>query len=167
MASQHALTKPWIASRTMSDDQTFAVRSAVASPLTGQLARFAVVGVTNTALTWCVFALSTAAGLWYPAAAGIAFGAGAINGYTLNRVWTLPVSANLRRRAAHRRPSGTRRGAGRSVNRRRPRPRARQLERPEVAPHHRHRDVEDRHACDASLEGAGMRVAVHDQVRLV
>ena len=77
----------------MSEDQTLALRSAVASPVTGQLARFAVVGVTNTALTWCVFALSTAAGLWYPAAAGIAFAAGAVNGYTLNRVWTFRAGA--------------------------------------------------------------------------
>jgi len=77
----------------MSDQQTLALRSAVASPLTGQLARFAVVGASNTALTWCLFALSTAAGVWYPAAAAGAFAAGAVNSYTLNRVWTFRAGA--------------------------------------------------------------------------
>ena len=78
----------------MSEQSTTApLARLAATPLTGQLARFAVVGATNTALTWCVFAMATAAGLWYPAAAAVAFAAGAVNGYTLNRVWTFQAGA--------------------------------------------------------------------------
>jgi putative flippase GtrA len=35
----------------------------------------------------------TAAGVWYPAASGLAFAAGAVNGYTLNRIWTFRAGA--------------------------------------------------------------------------
>jgi putative flippase GtrA len=64
-----------------------------APDLAGQLARFAVVGATNTALSWGLFALMTSMGVWYPAASGLAFAAGAVNGYTLNRVWTFRAGA--------------------------------------------------------------------------
>lgn len=73
----------------MAEQETAALRMRLfQGPLPGQLARFAVVGASNTALTWCVFAASTALGAWYPAAAAFAFALGAVNGYTLNRVWT-------------------------------------------------------------------------------
>jgi putative flippase GtrA len=63
--------------------------SARISPtLARQLVRFAIVGVSNTALAWSLYALGVKAGVWYPAAAAGSFAAGAVNGYTLNRVWT-------------------------------------------------------------------------------
>jgi putative flippase GtrA len=62
---------------------------AAESPsLAQQLVRFAVVGVSNTALSWSLYALGVKLGVWYPVAAAASFAVGAINGYTLNRVWT-------------------------------------------------------------------------------
>lgn len=54
----------------------------------GQLARFCVVGLTNTLLTLAVFLLLTRAGMASPAASAIGFCAGAANGFFLNRTWT-------------------------------------------------------------------------------
>ncbi|MEA2473537.1 MAG: alpha,6-mannosyltransferase [Thermoleophilaceae bacterium] len=54
----------------------------------GELARFAVVGLSNTALSWSLYALGVHLGVAYPVAAAGSFAAGAVNGYTLNRVWT-------------------------------------------------------------------------------
>jgi putative flippase GtrA len=56
--------------------------------LTRQLARYLVVGVSNTAITLAVYALLVRAGLPAVAASLVAFGAGAVNGYRLNRAWT-------------------------------------------------------------------------------
>jgi putative flippase GtrA len=53
-----------------------------------RLARFAAVGVTNTLLTLATFALLTRAGTSTPLASGVAFAAGAANGFRLNRRWT-------------------------------------------------------------------------------
>ena len=53
-----------------------------------QFARFCAVGVSNTALSLVAFALAVRAGLPYLAASCGAFSLGALNGYTLNRVWT-------------------------------------------------------------------------------
>lgn len=53
-------------------------------------------GVSNTALSWSLYALGVKLGVPYPAAAAVSFAAGAANGYTLNRVWTFragPFSA--------------------------------------------------------------------------
>ena len=75
------------------ESTTTAGRLLPAPDLAGQLARFAVVGATNTALSWGLFALMTSMGVWYPAASGLAFAAGAVNGYTLNRVWTFRAGA--------------------------------------------------------------------------
>ena len=61
--------------------------------LAGQMVRFGIVGVTNTALSWSLFAIATGLGVWYPAASAGAFAVGAINGYTLNRVWTFRAGA--------------------------------------------------------------------------
>jgi len=52
------------------------------------LVRFALVGVTNTALTLVTFALLVLLGTPAPAASALAFAAGAVNGYRLNRTWT-------------------------------------------------------------------------------
>lgn len=56
--------------------------------LVAQIVRFSIVGVSNTVLSWVLFALAIDVGIWYPAASAGAFAAGAINGYTLNRLWT-------------------------------------------------------------------------------
>jgi putative flippase GtrA len=56
--------------------------------LTGQLARFLVVGVSNTAITLVVYAVLVRAGLPPVAASVAAFAAGAVNGFRLNRAWT-------------------------------------------------------------------------------
>jgi putative flippase GtrA len=52
------------------------------------LARFCTVGVSNSLLTLVIFALFVHAGAPAPAASAIGFGAGACNGYLLNRRWT-------------------------------------------------------------------------------
>jgi putative flippase GtrA len=57
------------------------------------LARFLVVGASNTLLTLAVYALLLAAGLPYLAALAPAYGLGALNGYTLNRAWTFRAGA--------------------------------------------------------------------------
>jgi putative flippase GtrA len=56
--------------------------------LTRQLARYLVVGGSNTAITLVTYALLVRAGMPAVAASVVAFGAGAVNGYRLNRAWT-------------------------------------------------------------------------------
>jgi putative flippase GtrA len=56
--------------------------------MTGQLARFLVVGASNTAITLASYALLVAAGVPAVAASVAAFAAGAANGFRLNRAWT-------------------------------------------------------------------------------
>jgi len=56
--------------------------------LTGQLARFLVVGASNTAVTLVVYAVLVHAGVPAVAASVVAFAAGAVNGFRLNRAWT-------------------------------------------------------------------------------
>jgi putative flippase GtrA len=53
-----------------------------------RLLRFGLVGVTNTLLTIAVFAVLTGGGMAAAPASALAFGAGALNGYQLNRRWT-------------------------------------------------------------------------------
>src|SRR5262249_57800431 len=59
-----------------------------AAPLTGQAIRYLLVGVSNTVITLAAYALSIAAGAPPVVASVIAFSAGAVNGYRLNRSWT-------------------------------------------------------------------------------
>jgi putative flippase GtrA len=47
-----------------------------------------VVGGTNTLATFLVYALLLHLGASYPVAAVIGYGAGVLNGYTWNRLWT-------------------------------------------------------------------------------
>ena len=56
--------------------------------MTRQLARYLIVGVSNTTITLMVYALLVHAGLPAVVASVFAFGAGAVNGYRLNRAWT-------------------------------------------------------------------------------
>lgn len=53
-----------------------------------RLVRFGIVGVLNTLLTIAVFAVLTGGSVPVAPASAIAFLAGAINGYHLNRRWT-------------------------------------------------------------------------------
>jgi putative flippase GtrA len=54
----------------------------------GQWLRFAVVGVSNTLLSWCVYAVLSGLGVHYLVASGLAFAVGVLNSYSLNRRWT-------------------------------------------------------------------------------
>lgn len=56
--------------------------------MTGQLVRYLIVGVSNTAITLAAYALVVRAGVPAVVASVVAFGAGAVNGYRLNRAWT-------------------------------------------------------------------------------
>jgi putative flippase GtrA len=57
-----------------------------------QLIRFAIVGCTNTALSWCAFALLASLGVQPLVASAIAWILGALNSYLLNRRWTFRSS---------------------------------------------------------------------------
>ena len=60
--------------------------------MTAQLARFLVVGFSNTAITLLVYATLVRAGVPPVAASVAAFAAGAVNGFRLNRAWTFRSS---------------------------------------------------------------------------
>jgi putative flippase GtrA len=62
--------------------------------------RFGTVGVANTLLTLVTFTLLTRVGVESSLASALAFGAGAINGYLLNRAWTFHASGSLPRYVA-------------------------------------------------------------------
>jgi putative flippase GtrA len=53
-----------------------------------QFARFLLVGVSNTALSFVVYRLLLVVSTPYLVAAPVAFAVGALNGYILNRRWT-------------------------------------------------------------------------------
>jgi putative flippase GtrA len=58
-------------------------------PLILQFAKFGIVGVSNTLISFAVYTLLLKAfGVWYVAASGIGFAVGAINGFLWNRAWT-------------------------------------------------------------------------------
>ena len=58
-------------------------------PIVEQFAKFGLVGVSNTLITYGVFTLlEEVFGVWYIAASGIGFAVGATNGFLLNRSWT-------------------------------------------------------------------------------
>jgi putative flippase GtrA len=64
-------------------------------PLRGlivQLARYGLVGASNTALTLVAYAALVALGAPAPLAAAIGWAVGAVNGYVLNRGWTFGSS---------------------------------------------------------------------------
>ena len=66
-----------------------------------QLARFLVVGVANTIVSVVVYTVLLALGTPYLVAAPIAFLAGAVNGYILNRRWTFAARDTTRARALY------------------------------------------------------------------
>jgi putative flippase GtrA len=66
-------------------------------PLVPQFARFVLVGVSNTALSWLAYAALLAVGAEAAPAAAAAFALGAFNGYLWNSRWTFRA---VRRRFA-------------------------------------------------------------------
>jgi putative flippase GtrA len=53
-----------------------------------RIARFCVVGVANSAVTFAVFTMLCALGCPAPPASAVGFGAGAVNSFVLNSRWT-------------------------------------------------------------------------------
>ena len=66
-----------------------------------QFARFALVGVGNTLVSFVVYDVLLALAVAYPAAAATAFAAGAVNGYLFNRGWTFRASDSVRTRVRY------------------------------------------------------------------
>ncbi len=64
----------------------------------GQLARFLIVGVTNTAISFVAYRLLLAVSTPYVVAAALGFAVGALNGYVLNRRWTFVARDSTRAR---------------------------------------------------------------------
>lgn len=65
-----------------------------------RLTRFCTVGVLNTLLTLVAFTLLTRVGVASSPASALAFAAGAVNGYVLNRSWTFRAPGSLMRYVA-------------------------------------------------------------------
>jgi putative flippase GtrA len=59
--------------------------------------RFGAVGAVNTLLTLVVFAVLSHTGVPPDAASGLAWAAGAVNGFLLNRSWTFKTNGSLAR----------------------------------------------------------------------
>jgi putative flippase GtrA len=63
--------------------------SVLRMPLIVQLAKFGLVGVSNTLITLLVYTLLVKAlGVWYVEASALGFMVGAVNGFLWNRAWT-------------------------------------------------------------------------------
>jgi putative flippase GtrA len=63
-----------------------------------QFIRFSIVGVANTVISFVAYRLLLAVGVVYVAAAPLAWGAGAVNGYVFNRRWTFEARPSTRAR---------------------------------------------------------------------
>jgi putative flippase GtrA len=66
--------------------------------ITRQFGRFALVGVSNTVLSFVAYAILIRIGVFYGAAGGLAFALGAANGYILNRRWTFAARDSMQAR---------------------------------------------------------------------
>ncbi len=66
-----------------------------------QLARFLLVGLGNTALSFVVYRLLLVIATPYVLAAPLAFAAGAVNGYVFNRSWTFAARDSTRARVLY------------------------------------------------------------------
>jgi len=64
----------------------------------GQLARFLIVGVGNTAVSFVAYRLLLVVSMPYVIAAALGFAAGAVNGYMFNRRWTFSARDSMRAR---------------------------------------------------------------------
>jgi putative flippase GtrA len=56
--------------------------------------KYGIVGVSNVAIDFAVYALLLAIGVWYPAAKVLSFVVATVNGYTFNRLWTFRAGAH-------------------------------------------------------------------------
>jgi putative flippase GtrA len=63
-----------------------------------QFGRFALVGVSNTVVSFVAYAVLIRLGVFYAAAGALAFALGAANGYVLNRRWTFVARDSMRAR---------------------------------------------------------------------
>jgi putative flippase GtrA len=75
-----------------------ALRRDAAGP---QLARFLVVGVGNTVVSFVAYRILLALGAWYVIAAPLGFAVGALNGYIFNRRWTFSARDTTRARVLY------------------------------------------------------------------
>ena len=66
-----------------------------------QFARFLVVGVGNTVVSFVAYRLLLAVGTPYALAAPLAFAVGALNGYIFNRRWTFAARDTTRARVLY------------------------------------------------------------------
>ena len=66
-----------------------------------QLARFLVVGVGNTAVSFVVYRVLLFLSTPYVIAAGLGFAVGALNGYVFNRRWTFAANDSTRARVLY------------------------------------------------------------------
>ena len=60
-----------------------------------RLARYALVGASNTVITFTAYTLLVALGVAAPVASAAGFALGAVNGYQLNRRWTFRTPGRL------------------------------------------------------------------------
>jgi len=79
----------------------FAKPSYRASAIHGQFARFLVVGVSNTLLSFVAYRVLLAISTPYVLAAFLGFAVGALNGYILNRRWTFAARDSMRARVLY------------------------------------------------------------------
>jgi putative flippase GtrA len=66
-----------------------------------QFARFLVVGVANTVLSFVAYRLLLSVGTPYVPAAALGFAVGAVNGYVFNRRWTFNARDSARARVLY------------------------------------------------------------------
>ncbi len=66
-----------------------------------QFARFVAVGVSNTLVSFALYTALILAATPYWAAGAIAFAAGSVNGYVLNRRWTFDVADSIAARTRY------------------------------------------------------------------
>ena len=66
-----------------------------------QIVRFVVVGVANTLISLAAYRLLLLVGLWYPAAAFVAYAVGLFNGYFWNRSWTFGSRDSMKARSMY------------------------------------------------------------------
>lgn len=76
------------APRFETDPRTWRRRRPAPNGIPRQFVKFALVGVTNTGVSLASYALAVTAGVPYLPASIAAFSLGAVNGYSLNRIWT-------------------------------------------------------------------------------
>ncbi len=62
-----------------------------------RIARYAIVGASNTVITFLAYTLLVGVGIAAPVASAAGFGLGAVNGYQLNRRWTFRVPGRVGR----------------------------------------------------------------------